>query len=40
LLFAKSAEIRDLLQSEWDKNPRREYLAVCEGVFRDKKGTP
>lgn len=38
LLFARSAEIRDLLQNEWDMTPRREYLAVCEGVFAEKRG--
>lgn len=38
LLFAKSAEVRDELQSNWDKTLRREYLAVCEGVFEKKKG--
>jgi 23S rRNA pseudouridine1911/1915/1917 synthase len=38
LLFAKSAEIRDALQAEWDRTPRREYLAVCEGVFNERKG--
>ncbi len=38
LLFAKSAEIKEMLQSEWDKTLKREYLAVCEGVFKEKKG--
>lgn len=39
LLFAKSIEIRDRLQESWDEIiKRREYLAVCEGVFEEKKG--
>lgn len=38
LLFAKSAEIRDLLQNAWENTPRREYLAICEGVFSEKNG--
>lgn len=39
LLFAKSIEIRDKLQESWDDIiKRREYLAVCEGVFEVNKG--
>lgn len=38
LLFAKSTEMRDKLQDTWDEIIRREYLAVCEGVFEEKKG--
>ncbi len=38
LLFAKSAEIRDALQNRWEDTPRREYLAICQGVFEEKKG--
>ena len=38
LLFAKSEEIKETLQDEWEKTPRREYLAICEGVFKEKKG--
>ena len=38
LLFAKSAEIRDALQRGWDETRRREYLAVCEGIFSEKTG--
>ena len=39
LLFAKSIEVRDKLQESWDAViKRREYLAVCEGVFAEKKG--
>jgi len=38
LLFAKSTEIRDILQDGWEENPKREYLAICEGVFNEKKG--
>lgn len=38
LLFAKSIEIRDMLQNAWEDTPRRGYLAICEGVFSEKKG--
>lgn len=38
LLFARSAEIRDALQSNWDEHVGREYTAVCEGVFEQKSG--
>lgn len=38
LLFAKSPEMRETLQSNWENTPRREYLAICEGVFAEKKG--
>lgn len=38
LLFAKSEEIRDRLQETWDESIRREYLAVCEGIFAEKSG--
>jgi len=38
LLFAKSREIRDMLQSSWEETVRREYLAICEGVFEQKRG--
>lgn len=38
LLFSKSPEVRDELQNNWEKTPRREYLAICEGVFEVKKG--
>lgn len=39
LLFAKSEDVRDELQDRWDKLlARREYLAICEGVFDKKKG--
>lgn len=38
LLFAKSREIRDALQKDWEQNVRREYLAVCEGIFENKQG--
>ena len=38
LLFAKSMEVRDALQNTWDEVKRREYLAVCEGVFEQKRG--
>ena len=38
LLFAKSAEIREKLQSNWNEDKRREYFAICEGVFEEKSG--
>lgn len=38
LLFAKSIEMRDKLQATWNEIKRREYLAVCEGIFPEKKG--
>ena len=39
LLFAKSAEIKDKLQEDWnDRILLREYLAICEGSFEEKKG--
>ena len=38
LLFAKSIEMRDKLQASWEDVIRREYLAVCEGVFAQKSG--
>jgi 23S rRNA pseudouridine1911/1915/1917 synthase len=38
LLFAKSAQMRDALQRGWDETRLREYLAVCEGVFGEKRG--
>ncbi|MBP8640337.1 MAG: RluA family pseudouridine synthase [Oscillospiraceae bacterium] len=38
LLFSKSIEIRDKLQASWEEIIRREYLAVCEGVFAEKRG--
>lgn len=38
LLFAKSMEMRDKLQATWEEIIRREYLAICEGVFAPKSG--
>lgn len=39
LLFAKSAEVRDMLQDDWNGTVTlREYLAICEGSFREKRG--
>lgn len=38
LLLAKSAEIRDRLQENWDSTLRREYNAICEGVFEQRSG--
>lgn len=39
LLFAKNAETHDKLTGAWSEYvKRREYLAICEGVFAEKKG--
>lgn len=38
LLFSKSMEMRDKLQESWEEVIRREYIAVCEGVFAEKRG--
>ena len=38
LLLAKSAEMRDALQENWDKTPLREYIALCSGRFEEKSG--
>ncbi len=38
LLFAKNPQVRDALQETWDSVSRREYLAVCQGVFGEKSG--
>ena len=38
LIFAKTPEVRDEIQNNWDKTPRREYTAICEGVFAEKRG--
>lgn len=39
LLFAKSRELRDQMQEEWNEIiTLREYLAICEGIFEEKKG--
>lgn len=39
LLFAKSEEIRDALQEDWnDRILLREYYAICEGHFEKKSG--
>lgn len=38
LLFAKTAQLRQQLQENWGNVIRREYLAVCEGVFKEKRG--
>lgn len=39
LLFAKSPEIRDKIQENWNTSAlRREYLAICEGTFEKKSG--
>ncbi|MEG0876829.1 MAG: RluA family pseudouridine synthase, partial [Oscillospiraceae bacterium] len=38
LLFAKSAEMCTKLQHDWQETRRREYIAICEGVFEEKSG--
>lgn len=38
LLFARSEKVRDELQQSWDERVGREYIAVCEGVFQQKRG--
>ena len=38
LLFAKSREVKEKLQKNWDRTLYREYIAVCEGVFKEKSG--
>ncbi len=40
LLFAKSANVRDMLQEDWNETVTlREYLAICEGSLEKKRGT-
>ncbi len=40
LVFAKNEQIRDKMQKNWnDIVKKREYIAVCEGVFDKKDGT-
>lgn len=38
LLFAKVEMVRDMLQDAWNETLKREYLAICEGVFEEKSG--
>ncbi len=39
LLFAKSREIRDMMQENWNERVTlREYTAICEGIFEEKSG--
>jgi 23S rRNA pseudouridine1911/1915/1917 synthase len=39
LLFAKNAETHDALKNNWDTLvQKREYHAVCEGIFAEKRG--
>lgn len=38
LLFAKRREVKEKLQKNWDRTLYREYIAVCEGVFKEKSG--
>lgn len=38
LLFAKRREVKEKLQKNWDSTLYREYIAVCEGVFKEKSG--
>lgn len=40
LLVAKNEKIRNLLQHQWQKIVlKREYIAICEGCFKEKEGT-
>ena len=39
LLFAKRREVKEKLQKNWDSTLYREYIAVCEGVFKEKSGS-
>ena len=40
LIVAKNEKIKNLLQKKWqDIVIKREYIAICEGVFKEKKGT-
>ena len=40
LVVAKNEQIRNKLQHSWqDIVTKREYIAICEGTFKDKKGT-
>ena len=40
LVVAKNEKIKNLLQHNWqDIVKKREYIAICEGVFKQKEGT-
>lgn len=40
LIFAKSEELKNALQDRWNQIVlKREYFAVCEGIFEKKEGT-
>ncbi len=40
LLVAKNEKIKNLLQHNWQKIVnKREYIAICEGIFKPKSGT-
>ncbi len=40
LLVAKNEMMKKLLQNNWQKIvKKREYIAICEGTFKEKKGT-
>ena len=40
LLVAKNEKIKNLLQHNWqDIVKKRQYVAICEGVFKEKEGT-
>lgn len=40
LVVAKNERIKNLLQRDWQKIVlKREYIAICEGIFKEKKGT-
>ena len=40
LVVAKNEKIKNLLQHKWqDIVTKREYIAICEGIFKEKTGT-
>ncbi len=40
LLFAKNEEVKNMLFKHWnDIVSKREYIAICEGQFKEKEGT-
>lgn len=40
LVVAKNEKIKNLLQHKWqDIVKKRQYIAICEGVFKEKEGT-
>lgn len=39
VVFAKSEKIKKILQDNWDKDVKRNYIAVVEGKVEDSQGT-